>query len=140
VLRNKANIDCGDQDVIVSTDHGYRFSEKLTVQFGDQPNQGHGSDPTCSNVPNVPNDRDGDVPNVRDSTPASRREWILKRLDEGHELQAPAVAKQFSCHLKTAKRDLTALVAEAKIEYVGPRRTGHYRRPKPPGDGTVIMP
>ncbi len=142
VLRNKANIDCGDQDVIVSTDHGYRFSEKLTFQFDDQPKQGNGSDPTCSNVRNdpasdVPNVRDGDVPDVRnpdvpDDSPGSRRKWILQRIDEGHELQAPAVAKQFKCSKKTAQRDLKALVGEGEIEYFGPARTGHYRRPKPP--------
>ena len=60
-------------------------------------------------VPNVPNDHVGDGRDVPDDAATARRAWILERLDEGQQLQAPAVVKQFKCSVKTAQRDLQAL-------------------------------
>ena len=78
-------------------------------------------------VPNVPN---GDVPDVPDDAAGARRVWILQRLAAAHQLQAPDVAKQFRCSLKTATRDLKSLKDGGQIEFVGARRTGHYRLKK----------
>jgi predicted HTH transcriptional regulator len=132
-LLNQANIQCGDEDVILSRGPGYRFSEKLSVQDGDDTEATVITDmDDTSDVPNVRNDDVRNVPNVPDDAVGMRRTWILQRLDQGHELQAPTVAKQFTCSVKTAQRDLRALKEEGVIEFVGASRTGYYRLRKPP--------
>ena len=129
-MRNQANIACGREGVILSKGRGYRLAECITVHDGD-----HSAGPQITDkdeaddVPNVRNDDGCDVPNA--TAADSRRAWILKRLDEGHELQAPAVAKQFNCSVKTAQRDLQALKEEERIEFVGAPRTGYYRLCRP---------
>jgi hypothetical protein len=122
LLRNQANIECGDEDVILSRGRGYRFADCVIVHDGDQPETRAIRDmDDTSGVPNVPDDAAG-----------TRRAWILRQLAEGHELQAPALAKKFKCSVKTAKRDLQALKKEGRIEFVGATRTGCYRLRKPP--------
>jgi len=87
-------------------------------------------------------DTDGgsDVPNVRNEDESGdvageRRDWILQRLEESHELQAPAVAKHFNCSVKTVHRDLRVLKDDGIIEFVGAPRTGYYRLKDPSDPG-----
>ncbi len=135
LLREKKNIDCGREDVVLSGGPGYRFADRITVQDGDRPEISGITD--MDDTSDVRNVRNQDVPNVRndddsDDAAGKRRAWILQRLDESHELQSPAVVKQFKCSLKTAQRDLQALNAEDKVEFVGAPRTGYYRLKDPP--------
>ena len=148
-------IQCGRHDVIVRTKQGYQFKDFITVHDGDDsigagiqghdlPRAGHNvpnhDDPDVPNVRNgdVPNVRDDDVPNVRngdvldvpDDAAGTRRVWILQRLTAEYQLQAPDVAGQFKCSVKTAQRDLQALKEARIIEFVGAPRTGHYRLKK----------
>jgi hypothetical protein len=132
-LQREADIQCGRYDVILSRGRGYRFADCVTVHDGEQPNakQSTDIDVECD-VRNVRND---DVRNVPDDVAEARRAWIVQRLEEGHQLQAPAVVKQFGCSVKTAQRDLAALKEEGKIEFVGATRTGCYRLRPPPAIG-----
>ena len=81
---------------------------------------------------NVGDDGDQDVldDNVGQTSKA-RQEWILMRLEQGHRLNAPAVAERLGRSLKTAERDLDALKKAGKIEFVGSARTGYYRLREP---------
>jgi hypothetical protein len=127
-LRNRANIQCGRRDVILSGGPGYRFTEKLGVHQAGQQDITDITDTAAeTGVPNVRDPDVRDVPNVPDDAATPRRAWILQRLADGRQLQAPAVARHFKCSVKTAQRDLTALKEEGKIEFVGAPRTGYYR-------------
>jgi hypothetical protein len=130
-LKSQANTTCGRQDVVVSGGPGYRLADCITVQEGDQPGITDIGKP--GDVRNV---RDHDVPNVRneddsEDSAGKRRAWILHRLVEGEKLQAPIVAEQFKCSVKTAQRDLQALKEEGSIDFYGAPRTGYYRLRKP---------
>ena len=129
-LKSLANLQCGRFDVILSGGRGYRFSEKLSVQVGDDSEATVITD--MDDTSDVPNVRNGNVRDVRNDAVEIRRTWILRRLGEGDQLQAPAVAKQFKCSVKTAQRDLRALREEGRIEFVGTPRTGYYQLRNPP--------
>jgi len=164
-LASQTKLKCGRFDVILSGGPGYRFADCVTVRDGEMPGSSeemavdrganvpdvpNGNVPNVPDVPNgdVPDVPNGDVPNVpedgaehvpdRDDGPGNalcRRKWILDRLAEGRQLQAPDVAAQFKCSVRTAKRDLGELKEEGKIEFVGNRRTGYYRPRTQPGEG-----
>jgi hypothetical protein len=125
VMRAKANIDCGDQDVILSGGPGYRLSDRVIVQDEGQNAKAPVTD--TGGKADVRNHADDDVPNVPDSAAAMRRAWILDRLQAGDQLRAPAIAKHFDCAIKTAQRDLQSLKDEGRIEFDGAPRTGCYR-------------
>lgn len=125
------NIVCGNKDVILSGGPGYRFANCINVHLAGQPIAKpyevlNVPKDVPKNVSNVPND----VPNVSDNPAQSRRGWILRRLRDGGQLQGAAVAREFKCSLKTAKRDLGQLKADGKIEFIGPPRTGFYQLSK----------
>jgi hypothetical protein len=127
-LRNRKGIFCGRSDVILSGESGYRFADRLTVQFADAPPIKDITDITDTNgEANVPNDDVRSVFDVRDDAAGARHAWILQELAKERRLKAPDVAEQFGCSVKTAQRDLTALKDAGKIEFVGAPRTGFYR-------------
>ena len=121
-MGSQANIECSDKGVILSGGRGYRFADCLTVQHDDPSGTADITD--MDDTSDVRND---DVPNVRDDAAKTRREWILQQLKNSPKLQAPDVAEQFKCSVKTAQRDLKALKEEKRIEFVGTSRTGYYR-------------
>jgi hypothetical protein len=131
-LSNKANIKCGQREVILSGGPGYRFSHSVSVQEGADGGATRFTDTSESD--NASNVRKEDVRkedvrkgNVRkDGTAAARRAWLLERLRAGDRLQAPAVEQQFQCSLKTAQRDLQSLKDEGLIKFVGGRKLGYY--------------
>jgi hypothetical protein len=111
VLLKEANIKCGREEVILSRDKGYRLSQKITVQFGDKKSASLDrdiedtgfEDDVPKDVPNVPNDVHKDhVPNALNASVTSepfdttddgiddelplRREWLLKELREGRQI------------------------------------------------------
>ena len=133
LLQVQANLACGDEDVIQTGKQGYRFAECLSVQFVDEPAITDITDIDASgDVRNVRDDDVRDVFDVRDDASASRQSWILQQLTEHVKLKVGDVARHFKCSERTARRDLTALKDEGKIEYVGAPRTGYYRLCQPP--------
>jgi hypothetical protein len=132
-LRSRAGIVCGQKDVILSGESGYRLTDGLTVQFADPPAIKDITDITDTDgAGDVPNVDVRDVFDVRDDAAGARHAWILQELAKERRLKAPDVAEHFGCSVKTAQRDLTALKDEGKIEFVGAPRTGVYRiRPAP---------
>jgi hypothetical protein len=144
-LRSQANLECGKSDVILSGGPGYRLSDRLSVHQEGQSDKadigdtdgnrdGPNADGALNGVPNgVPNAGNNDVHNDPENTPAGRQKWIVEQLTEGHKLKAVAVAKQFGCSRRTAKRDLQSLKDERVIEFEGAPRSGHYRLPKAAG-------
>jgi len=126
-LRNEANIDSGNKDVILSGGLGYRFAECVSVQFR--------APPSITDIREMEGGSDvhnGDVRNVRDDEAKKRRAWILQQLSAGVRLKAPQVVDQFKRSTKTAQRDLDKLRDEGKIGFVGAPRTGFYQLCKPP--------
>ncbi len=123
-----ASISCEGKDVILSGGPGYRFADSLTVRYVGQP--------ASADVDETPSEADEPPVEVRDDLSdgpaAERRAWILQRLASGERLQAPAVAKQLKCSVKTAQRDLAALKNAGRIEYVGDPRKGTYQLCQPP--------
>jgi DNA-binding response OmpR family regulator len=101
VLRIEAAINCEPQDVIESGDQGYRLKETIVVSDGN-----------------------GDVENAPE---IARRQWIMAELTKGRVLRAPAISNDLNCSQTTVKRDLDALRAEGRIEFVGPAKTGFYQ-------------
>lgn len=149
-LMAKANILCGESDVILSGGPGYRFSAKLSVQFTSEdcgsPVQGHTAanrglnDPNQNpemgeddrNDPNVhdPDDPEAGDPDVLNSSRAGRRAWILDQLETGNRLLARDIIRQFKCSPATAKRDLQTLKDDELIDFDGAPSTGTYRLKK----------
>ena len=136
-----AGMSSENEDVIVSGDVGYHLSHRLGVQCIEEPmardtptrdtNRDVPNVPKDS-VPNVPKDSvpdvpNGGVPNAPDSSPKTRRAWILQQMEAGRQLRVADVVSQFKCSDKTAKRDLAALRKKGRIEFTGPNATGHYR-------------
>jgi hypothetical protein len=148
-LLQHADIECGEEDVILSGGPGYRFSNRLSVHDGQGSQSGPttdtsiridvpiGPDADVANVSDGTDDTDDtddtndpvdtDVPIVADEATQIRRAWILDQLALNNRLQAPAIETQFGCSKSTAKRDLKALTDQGKIEFVGAARTGYYR-------------
>ena len=81
--------------MILSGGPGYRFSDRLTVQDGNQQKTARSvTNEHETNVRNVRNDdvrnvRNQDVRNSLDVAVAARRDWILQQLAAGRELRAP---------------------------------------------------
>ena len=44
----------------------------------------------------------------------------------GERLRVPGFAEKLGCSYTTAKREIDALKADGRIEFVGPSKTGHY--------------
>lgn len=77
--------------------------------------------------------RTDDVPvnvpiNVPINEPLSERQsWFIEQLSLGRPLRARDLAWHFSVTEKTARRDIADLKGRGLIEFVGARKTGHYR-------------
>lgn len=55
-----------------------------------------------------------------------RQLWFLGRLQRGDAPNADAIAKTWGVTLRTARRDVAALVALELARFVGPNKTGQY--------------
>jgi ATP-dependent DNA helicase RecG len=62
------------------------------------------------------------------SSPQERREWIMGELSRRDGLRVPDIVRALGVAHRTAERDVSALVHQGKIRFVGPRRTGRYER------------
>lgn len=79
----------------------------------------------------------GDVPenvsiNVLTTVPinetvSERQHWFLTQIGEGQTPGASDLARQFQVAEKTARRDIADLKDRGLIDFIGARKTGHYR-------------
>lgn len=135
MLSDELNVECGTSDVIENDrKHGYRFSPKIIVR--DATTTGGGKDGAGyapSHGPVRTEDGPGNGPAnghgpANDDPGNQRRRWALDQLGTGRELRREDLEKQFDVSPRTAKRDFQAMRDAGEVEFVGPAKTGHYRR------------
>ncbi|MEX0718161.1 MAG: response regulator [Planctomycetaceae bacterium] len=135
-LRDEAGVKCGRNDVILSGGRGYRLSPSVAVVDAGDGNhrrlQAHEHRHIVPDDPEKDPVNSGVIDPVPDTEACSgaamdRHAWILNAFAQGRELRAPAIAEALGCSLATIKRDIDALKAEGKVEFVGSPRKGHYR-------------
>lgn len=138
-LREQLGFVCEPQDIVRSGGPGYRFNEWIKVRDAaatDAGSSGGGAAPANGSrdpaiVPATAASDPANVPANEGDDPANhRRRQILAELRKDRKLRTPAIAKELGCSEKTVKRELDALRAEGKIEFVGPTKTGYYRLKK----------
>lgn len=121
-LRDEANIEIGDQDVIRSKGMGYRINESVTISVGGRKST-ISSDDQSSEKANTSSAQDAQLSDLN-----VRQEWIMERISNGTEVRVGMVVEQFNCSTRTAKRDLAELKKMGLVRFVGSPRTGHYRK------------
>ncbi|WP_273793846.1 hypothetical protein [Brucella anthropi] len=57
-----------------------------------------------------------------------RQQWFLEQIKAGERLGAKEIVLTWHVSLKTARRDISALLHSSLLEYIGSRRKGRYRR------------
>ncbi len=57
-----------------------------------------------------------------------RQQWFVEQIKAGKRLGAKEIVLTWHVSLKTARRDISALLRSRLLEYVGSRRKGRYRR------------
>lgn len=96
----------------------------------------HG-DPTGTRLDDPKNVRVNDPINDRNRASAGppaedglnpRQRWYLEALAAGKDVRADDLRRRWRVSQKTARRDVAALKGRGIIEFVGPPRTGRYRR------------
>lgn len=56
----------------------------------------------------------------------SRQNWFMVQLSQGHEIRPAHITEHWHVSLRTAKRDLSDLVAKGMITYLGHPKRGRY--------------
>lgn len=135
MLSDELNVECGTSDLIENDrKHGYRFSAKIvardatsTVSGTDGAGYGpsHGTVRTEDGPGNGPANGHGPA---NDDPANQRRRWAIDQLGTGRQLRREDLEKQFDVSPRTAKRDFQAMRDAGEVEFVGPAKTGHYRR------------
>lgn len=97
------------EDVIETSRSGYRLNRCIIVKV-------------ASNAMSQQGQRGENVAPEHD-----RRDSILAMFRTGQRLRTPTVAQKLGCSLTTVKREIDALKAEGRIEFVGAAKTGYYR-------------
>lgn len=121
-LRDEANIEIGDHDVIRSKGMGYRINESVTISVG-------GRKSTISSNGQPPESADSPaVQNLELSEMNERQEWIMERINNGIEVRVGMIVQQFQCSSRTAKRDLAELKKMGLVRFVGSPRQGCYQK------------
>jgi CheY-like chemotaxis protein len=128
------------REVIDRTRAGYQLKEWITVvdaarRIADQERRKFSESPQGHGTVNGPVERPagGTVDDAVNGTlgkVTARRQRLLKELEKGRKLRAPALAEILDCGERTVKRDINAL--EDEVEFVGSPSSGYYRlKPKP---------
>jgi CheY-like chemotaxis protein len=110
-----AGVACGPEDLIAHSEQGYYLQDWITIHDADD-----------GNVP-ADGPADDSTDNPADHVLNRRQEWILNELLNGAQIRRVHVERQLGVTEKTAKRDLTELVARGMIVYVRQGRDGYYR-------------
>ena len=58
----------------------------------------------------------------------SRQRWIIEQLNSGIELRKADIIDHFDCSASTAQRDLRDLRKRGMIQFVGPAKTGYWKK------------
>ena len=117
VLAAEAVPDIGLQDVMANKGQGYRLADHITVAGSCQAN---------NDAANAQDDPVHDPVNEQDD-PAMRRAWAMIELKRDRQLRRSDIVTKFGVSDSTAKRDFQSLTKAGKAEFVGPKKTGHYR-------------
>jgi hypothetical protein len=56
-----------------------------------------------------------------------RQQWFLEQINAGERFSAKEIVQTWHVSLKTARRDISALLRSKLLEYIGSRRKGRYR-------------
>lgn len=99
-------------DVIETSKVGYRLNARIVVK-----------DLRRATLPVTGPAPAGD----EDDGATRRRDQILALLRAGERMRVPGFAQKIGCSFTTAKREVDALKAEGRIEFVGPAKTGYYK-------------
>ena len=128
-LKRDLNLVCEDQDVLVRDEQGYHLNdEKIRVRDGTDAEAANDTldAPVCETAradthESAPEELDG----LND-----RQKWVLAQTGKGQELTRARLEEVKEVSTKTAKRDLSDLVARGLIEYIRKPHPGFYRRKK----------
>jgi hypothetical protein len=79
------------------------------------------------------NDRNHDTENDPKDDPEprvfnQRQQWFLEQIEAGKRISAKQIVLTWQVSLKTARRDISALLCLNILEYVGSKRKGRYRK------------
>lgn len=118
VLLSEANLQVGSRDVIQSGGRGYRLADKISVRSANEPQNESIREPDHAT---------GD-PVVKQGSLNHRQQWILHKICDGVSLRLSDVVARFGCSKSTAKRDLAGLGRRGLATFVGPPRTGLWKR------------
>ena len=106
-------------DVIETSKAGYRLNAQIAVK--DLRNTGSRLRVDSRAIGNH------DPVNAGSEDPAIvRQNQIMALIHSGERLRVPGFAEKLGCSYTTAKREIDALKADGRIEFVGPSKTGHY--------------
>lgn len=149
-------IECGLEEVIKRTSHGYQLAACLTAQVsatkGNGRDRGHVATAMKHDEPkrqftndisdtNDPSDAaeinetgradtgrtNLDVSHESEAGAAARQAWMIAQLTNGHRLKASDIVRKFACSHSTAERDLKALKTQGMIVFDGTTSNGHFR-------------
>lgn len=129
-------------DVIETAKAGYRLNARIVVKDlritgspppenarpnGSREPANTGSGERVPGADSRANTRSGERVNEGlDDAANEKREQILALIRGGARLRVPGFAEKLRCSYATAKREIDALKAEGRIEFVGPAKTGYY--------------
>ncbi|MCL2648249.1 MAG: response regulator [Phycisphaerales bacterium] len=112
-------------DVIETSNAGYRFNAKITIKNPPPPTEARQGNTRSMEE------------SVSDDPSVQRQSQILTLLATGERLRGPGIADKLRFSPTTAKREVESLKAQGKIEFVGAAKTGYYKIvPSPQNEGT----
>lgn len=106
-------------DVIETSKAGYRLNARIVVK--DMRNTG-----SRTKAISRANDSHDPVNTGSEDPAIERQNQIIALIRDGERLRVPGFAEKLRCSYTTAKREVDALKADGRIEFVGPFRTGYY--------------
>jgi len=116
VMLNRLNLACGKYDVIDNRGRGYRLNDWIIVEEHDgEAVQRHL--PAAATVQPIV---------AGGGAPADRQAWIIERLRAVGRLSRADVETEFGIGAKQAKRLLSELTSQGRVQFVRKPHPGHY--------------
>jgi len=118
-MLERMNLACAKYDVIDNRGRGYRLNDCIIVEEHDgDAMQRHL--PAASTVQSVVAEAEGS------GAPGDRQAWIIERLRAVGRLSRADVETEFGIGAKQAKRLLSELTSQGRIQFVRKPHPGHY--------------